>query len=1095
MSNDATAVSALEMWLNDHGLGQYHDAMADQDITLNELNDLDDSDLKELGLSMGHRKALKRALQAGATDNQKPIEEDIGQRRQLTVLFCDLAGSTKMARAYDAEDMAQVLHSYHDRCYKIIEKWGGRPLGTQGDGVIACFGLPHAQENDAERCLRAALEMSSAIQSLEFEDGLKLHSRIGIATGRLFVRGAVEETGNVVGDTLNLASRLQDAAAYDTVVLSASTRRLVEKVARLSALGQHELKGFAEPVAIWTVDGMFDIADRLSAPDSAPAHGMVGREGEVATLCDLWEQAKAGKGQVAVMSGDAGIGKSYVLDALRNHVQRDDHVHIRYFSAPFYENSAFFPIIAQLTHAAGIADSDSQTARLTKLRTLLPQAEAKEIRLFADLMSVDVGEAYPALDMTAAQQKQETFGALQAQLLAQAQDHPVIILAEDAHWADPTSLEFLSSIVAHLVPDNRVLLVVTQRPTIELGWETQPHVHKINLDRLSAGQSREIVQRVMGDVNCPAELMHDIVENADGVPLYVEELARSVAEQIAQDGLGQVRLPSSLEDSLRGRLDRLLLGKSVIQTAAVFGRRFYLSLLRPMLPLDQGQLSLAVQEPMDANIIIPVDDSGSSETMLFRHALVQQAAYEGLLRKQRKELHARIAAMLLEHQPGMAETEPETLARHFAGSGQFEEAIKFLIAAGQRATSRAAQIEATNHYQAALELLKELPASPARDAQEVLVQALLGAALIATRGFAAPDCYNAFARARELCQSLGDNPMYCAVLYGLFTVSASRSNKQEAMALAQEMFNTFGKAPVPSWAIAAHFAKGVGHFIYGEMDIARGFFEQADALYTDDQHGPLVEQFGDNLTEFSLCYLQWLSLQKGDITLSKSYMARAEKMADDLNNKNAQTRSIAFRMGHLQELGDLDAVTEIAPKVIEISMTQGYPYWATAGQIGQGWVMAQKGDAGGIDMINAALGFFDMIGQKTPQTYWRTYLVSGLISIGQRGAAITAADYALAQSKGGLDRFYTGLLLRQKGQALMMDPAEPERAATCFEEGRAFAQEAAMHMHTLACTLSLAELHGASEADKLRAAIAAIPEDSSFAELTRAKTLLATLTG
>lgn len=1108
MTAKARAAEGLLKWLSAHGLAQYHRVMADEDITLDALEELDDTDLKELGFSIGHRKVLRRALAAeakaetvgeAANTPAAPADVDQGQRRQLTVVFCDLAGSTRLARTYDAEDMAQILHRYHDACYKIIQKWGGKPLGTQGDGVIACFGLPQAQENDAERCVRAALEMSAAISALEFEDGLKLDSRIGVATGRLFVRGAVEEPGNVVGDTLNLASRLQDAAAFNTVVISASTRRLIEKVARLSPLGQHDLKGFTDPVEIWTVEGMYEIADRLAETGGGPSLGLIGRQHEIDTLNRLWDLAKSGKGQVVSISGDAGIGKSYVLEALRSIVEQDDHVHIRYFSAPFYENSALFPVIAQLNHAAGIGESDDNATRLAKVAKLAPGADDTQMRLFADLMSIDAAGAWPPLDMTAAQQKLETFAALQSQLLDHAKDRPVLILAEDAHWADPTSLEFLTTVVTSVVPNNRVLLVVTHRPTRDLGWAEQDHLHRLTLDRLTPEQSRAIVLRVMGDIPCPPELMHDIVENADGVPLFVEELARSVAEQIAENGLGQVRLPSSLEDSLRGRLDRLSLGKKVIQTAAVFGRRFYLSTLRPLLDMPDTALSHAVQEPVDAKIIVPVDDS-TSETMLFRHALVQQAAYEGLLRKQRSELHAQIAALLLEHNPTMAETEPETLARHFAGSGQFDAAIKFLIAAGQRATSRAAQIEATNHYQAALDLLNELPPSPARDSQEVLLQALLGGALMATRGFAAPDCYNAFARARALCVELGDNPMYCACLYGLFTVNASRSNKAEAVALADEMLETFGAAPVPSWAIAAQFSSGVARFFLGEMDAAKTHFEKAVALYTDDQHGPLVEQFGDDLAEFSLCYLHWLYLQQGQVDLSERTLSRAEKMANDLNNKNAQTRSIAFRMGRLQELEDVASVAEIAPKVIGISMQQGYPYWATAGQIGLGWVTALSGDESGTSMIEEGLAFFDMIGQKTPQTYWRTYLVAGLIKANRRADAIAAADYALAQSEGGLDRFYRGVLLRQKGTAMMLEPAAPEDAVACFEQGLAFAQSGGIHMHALGCVLALAEVRhgqgrGGEVSDQLRTAIDAISSSEDFAILSRAEALMAAIAG
>ena len=1098
MSDNETLAGDLLAWLEGHGLARYHEVMVQEDINLDTIIDLDDADFQELGVSIGHRKALRRAIDQLKSEGraEEPAEE--AQRRQLTVLFCDLAESTKMARRYDAEDLAAILKRYHDRCYEIIASWGGRPLGTQGDGVIACFGLPKAQENDAERCVRAALEMSDAIRKLEFEDGLKLHSRIGVATGRMFVRGAVEEPGNVVGETLNLAARLQDCAAHDTVVLSSTTKRLVEKSTRLEHMGEHSLKGFADPVQVWTVGGMLGISDKLEN-QSAAGHRLVGRDREIAELRRLWEETKAGNGQVAVISGDAGIGKSFVLDAVRKFVDQEDHVHVRYFSAPFYENSALYPVIAQLTHAAGFRDGDDAATRLAKLGQLFDGHGPKDLALLADLLSIDAGGALPTLDMTAAQKKQETFAVLQSQLLRFAEDKPVVILAEDAHWADPTSLEFLTASVSQNVPNHRIMLIVTHRPPFDLGWSDQPHMTKFPLGRLSRDHSREIIMRVLGNDSYPLEIVHDIIENADGVPLFVEELARSVADQIKGDRHAKVQLPSSLEDSLRGRLDRLSHGKSVVQTASVFGRRFYVSLLEPILQMDAERMATAIREPIDADIIVAADDK-SSETMLFRHALVQQAAYQGLLRAQRKDLHARIAALLLEHRPGMAETEPETLARHLAGSGQYAEAIKFLIAAGMRATSRAGQIEASNHYHAALEHLAELPPSKERDAQEVLLQALLGGALMATRGFAAPDVYNAFARARELCLSQRDNPMYCAVLYGLFTVNAARSNKEEAVPLAQEALDTFGDSPVPTWALAANFTYGVSRFYLGDMDEAQRHFEKTVALYTEDQHGTLVEQFGDDLAEFSMSYLQWLHLQKGDIDVSVSYLERAEAIANKHNNKNGQVRSIAFWMGRMQELGDLEAVAARAPKVIDISMKQGYPYWASAGTIGLGWTMACTGQPDGIEMIRGSLGFFDMIGQKTPQPYWRSYLVAGLIRCGRRDEALQEADIAIALTTDGLDRFYRPGVLRLKGEALLLDPADPAEAERLFREARAVADGNSMFMHSFRAVLSLARLpqaqgRGGEIREDLAQAISWITATEDFADLAEAKALLAELSG
>lgn len=1096
---NTVARSELSDWLDEHGLGQYGEAMAEQDIDLDTLRELDDADLREIGISIGHRKILRRALDA---ERAREAAAGPAERRQLSILFCDLVGSTGIARKYDAEDLAAILQRYQACCSRIISNWQGHSFGTQGDGVVAGFGYPKAQENDAERAVRAAMEISQAVPNLEFADGLVLQTRVGIATGRVFVGDLMGNASAIAGDTLNLAARLQDEASPDMVVVAAGTRRLIENIAELEHHGAKALKGFAEPVDIWTVGALREAGDRNRSAGGVMTRGLIGRDDELATLKRLWAETAGGEGRVAVLSGEPGIGKSHLVQAMYDHILQEDHRRRRYFCTPFHENSALYPVIAQIARTAEFEDDDDAKTRLGKLESLFPGNRDVAVPLVASLLSIPYEDSYPKLELTNIQQKFETFSALETQLVEHAKQSPILLLVEDAHWADPTTLELLTRVATNIVPHNRIFLVVTHRSSSDLGWIDQAHVETLALERLSADDSRKIITEVMGDTSFALETLRDILEKGDGVPLFIEELSRAVDE--ARSGndtarpVSSTELPTTLEDSLRARIDRLSAGRSLAQMAAVIGRRFSRSLLQSMLEMNAGEFERGIEELLAADIVVSTEDS-SDDYLIFRHALIQQAAYSSLLRRQRQEFHGRIAVALLERYPSLAETEPETLARHYSGAGDSAQAIQFLTVAGQRATSRAAQVEAINHYNAALEHLMQLPESRERSQQEVLLRALLGGALMAVRGFAAPEVYDSFARARELCLELGDSPMFCACLYGLLTVSASRSNRADTIALADEMMQAFGDSPVPSWAIAANFSAGYVKLFQGQFDAAEAHLDKAIALYTADQHETLVEQFGDDLAEFSMCYLQWLHLLKGDIAHSAHFLDRAETMANELNNRNAQTRVFSFRMGRLQELGLVEPVSKIAPEVIRISTEQGYPYWASAGQIGLGWSMAHIGQAEqGVEIIRGCLAFFDMIGQKTPQTYWRTYLVTALIKAARRDEALQEVEAALEQCEAGLDSFYASELIRLKGEAMMLDPADADAAEACFREAVVAAGQSGSNLHLLKSQLSLAEClmamgRGAEARADLETAIANITTDDDFPALEKARTLLMSL--
>ncbi|MEH6647181.1 AAA family ATPase [Sulfitobacter sp.] len=1091
--------SDLSDWLEQHGLARYGEAMLAQDIDLRALEHLTDDDLREIGFSIGHRKAFNQAMNSFVSGPVKSSDAAAAAtRRQITILFCDLVNSTGLSASIDAEDMAVVLERYLGTCTRIIESWGGLALGSAGDGIVACFGYPRAHENDAERCVSAGLEISRTLPGLQFDGGVSLKSRIGIATGRVLVRGQVKDTSSLVGDTMNLAARLQDEAPVNAVVVGGSTKKLIEQIADLAPLESRRLRGFTDVTDIWQVNTLRDAIDRAEPDKPVEERAVRGREAELEKLQSLWGLTRSGQGQVAVVTGEPGIGKTCLLGAFRQKIAADGSCNtIRYHCAPFFENSALFPIRSSLQRAFGLEENEDVETVIAKLASFFPHQTERAVPLIADLLSVDTGDFYPPLDMTPVQRKSETFAVLLAQLIELSTHSPVLVIVEDMHWADPSTREFFALCVEQAIASNPIMLLVMQRPQSDIGGSEQAHVTHLRLGKLSENETRQIISLIASPRVLPENIVRRICENADGVPLYAEELTRSVIAQSNIGGFASVKVPVTLRDSLAERLDRLTTSKPLIDMASIIGRRFAKSLLREILQINERSFSDAVEEPIDAKII-EEENAPQSDVLRFRHALVQQAAYEGVLRSKRRELHGKIAELLNRDYPSMQETEPETLARHYAGAGQADLAIKFLVIAGKKATSRAAQVEATNHYLMALELIETLPHSKERDHEEVLLRALLGGALMATRGFAAPEVFDAFARARALCIELGDSPIYCLCLYGLFTVEASRSNKEAAIALAAELLDTFGASQVPSWAIAAHFSAGVSRFFQGQFLESESCFKAALDLYTEDQHGPMVEQFHDNLGEFSICYLQWLYVIQGDVGKSGAYLEQAQKMANDLNNKNAQVRSIAFRMGRQHQLGDLDGVADLAPRVVEIASSQGYPYWACAGQIGLGWVLANQGKPEGIAHIESSLAFFDTIGQRNPQAYWRTYLIGAHIALGQRTEALAAAGKALDLAKSGLESFYLADVLRLKATALLLDNADTAQAEACLRDAITTAEASHAHFFRFRAAYVLAQLFVTQgkrpeAADILRLGISSISTSAPFPHLDQAQDLLASL--
>ncbi len=766
-----TLVDVAE-WLRELGLERYEQAFRDNEVDIALLPNLTVEDLKDLGVSLvGHRRRLLDAIAALKTPEHEDVEPPAdeaparalrseAERRQLTVLFCDLVGSTALSAKLDPEDMREVIRAYQDACAGVITRFEGFVAKYMGDGVLAYFGYPRAHEDDAERSVRAGLALTEAVAKLATPTDQVLAARIGIATGLVVVgdligEGASQEQA-VVGDTPNLAARLQGVAAPGQVVIAGATRRLVGERFERVDLGPQSLKGLSTPVEAFAVTGEHEAQSRFEA-HRGQLLPMVGRDQELALLLERWAQAKAGEGQGVLLVAEAGIGKSRISRALLDALADQAHIRIRYQCSPYHTDSALFPVIQQLIHAAGITADDPTDTRLDKLEALLARAGETDVAapLIASLIGLDGAGRYGPLDLTPQAQRARTLGALVTQLLALAAQQPILVVLEDAHWIDATTLE-LMELCLDRIADARVLILLTSRPDHQPELAGHPHVTRLTLNRLGRAGVEAIVAR-LGGQDLPKATLEAIIDRTDGVPLYVEELTKAILET------GETTVPATLHDSLMARLDHIPEVKEIAQVAACIGREFDFSLLAAIANRAEPDLMATLDQLTSAELIfrrgIPPD-----ARYTFKHALVQDAAYEALLKSTRQRLHDRIALAL----EAAGSSEPELLAQHHTLAGNDERAIACWHEAGLGAARNSANVEAIGHLRKGLEVVAGLPDGPDRDRSELRLQLALTGPLIATAGYSGAGTVEAYQRARSLCHQLGDDSPLLPLLYGEF---------------------------------------------------------------------------------------------------------------------------------------------------------------------------------------------------------------------------------------------------------------------------------------------------------------------------------------
>ena len=764
-------------WLDKLGMSEYAQRFAENRIDFSVLSDLSDQDLEKMGVVLGDRRKILRAI-AAISDSGKAAQQtaatagisaarphDAAERRQVTVMFSDLVGSTALSARMDPEDLREVISAYQKCVTDTIGRFGGFVAKYMGDGVLIYFGYPQAHEDDAERAVRGGLELISAVSALN--TSTPLQARVGIATGLVVVgdvigSGEAQERG-IVGETPNLAARLQGTAEPNTVVIAESTRKLLGKWFELHDLGAIELKGIAEPGALraTAVESRFEALRTATTP-------LVGRDEEMALLMRRWEQAKAGEGQIVLVSGEPGIGKSRLAQTMVERLAGESHIRLRFFCSPHHQDSALYPVIAHLERAAGFHRDDTDEQRLEKLEATLAQATndlGAVAPLIADLLSVPIGDRYPALDLTPQKRKEKTLAALASQVEGLSTHEPVLMVYEDVHWSDPTTRESLDLLLDRLSA-RRVLAIITFRPEFAPPWLGRPHVTMLTLNRLASRHRTEIIGHVVGGKALPKEITEQIADRTDGVPLFIEELTKSVVESGLVTEVGDryavtvpaapLAIPTTLHASLLARLDRLAPTREVAQIGAALGRSFSHELIAAVAQMPQQKLDEALEQLVQTELIFRRGTSPDAE-YTFKHALVQDAAYSTMLRSRRQQLHGLISGKLEALFPEIVKKQPEVLARHCAEAGLTAKAVGYLLKAAQQSMTRSAMSEAEAQIRQGLERVAAQPANTEAQQLELELQMLLGNVLFATSGYAAPGVATAFIRARQLCEKL-DRP-------------------------------------------------------------------------------------------------------------------------------------------------------------------------------------------------------------------------------------------------------------------------------------------------------------------------------------------------
>ncbi|HTI75660.1 MAG TPA: AAA family ATPase [Mycobacterium sp.] len=1039
------------------------------------------------------------------------------ERRQLTVLFCDLVDSTPLADRLDPEEWREVVRAYQDVCAKIIARFDGHIAQYLGDGLLVYFGYPRAHEDDAQRAVRAGLGMIEAVGQLNTtltqKHGLSLAVRLGCHTGLVVVGevgGGTRHEQLALGGTPNVAARLQGVAAPNTLVIGALTYQLLGGLFACQSLGAPTLKGVAQPIDVYQVLYESTARTRLEAIGLSGLTPLVGREPELSLLQDNWSQVLGGRGRVVLLSGEAGIGKSRLVQALTEHAAERQGWLIPCQCSPYYQHTAFYPLIDLFERVVlRFERRESAAQKLRKLegflvQTGLPLAEA--VPHFASLLSIPLSDDYEPAGGTPEQQKQQTMRALLTAVKRRAANQPVLFVVEDLHWIDPTTLELISLFVdeCHTA---RIMLVLTSRPDFNPPWAGREQITEVSLARLPHSQAAELTSRVAHGKSLPADVVAQVVAKTDGVPLFVEELTKMLiesglleekAERYELSGpLPPLAIPNTLHDSLTARLDRLSTVKSLAQLGATLGREFSYALLQAVSPWGEGILQEGLAQLVTAEFLYQQGQPPKA-TYRFKHALIQDAAYQSLLKSTRQQHHQRIAGVLETQFPEVVVTQPELLARHYTEAGLSAQALPYWQAAGQQALAQSANREAASHATKGLEVLASLPESDDRTQLELAMQIMLGAALGATQGYQAVE--HVYARACELARKVGSAPELFPALWGFWYSHLAQGDMHRARVLAVEFLAQSEQQDDPLIRAIGHRMLANTAWWAGELAEAREHSEAGLSLYDSQVHRAGEVSYGQDsgvccgwigaLTSWVLGYPDQA------VHTMEQTLARARELAHPFSV--AQVMLFSAQLGQLRR--EPHAALEYADAALELCAEQGLDAYGNWSLLPRGWALAQLGQVSeGIADIRKALEGRLATGTRAVLPRFLASLGEAYGMAGRIEEGLEAMEQAVQTVQDNDERLYEAEVYRLKGELLLMRSVPDVMAAqACFRQAIDVARRQQAKSWELRAAVALGRLlQQKGDVDEARAIVAPLydffTEGFDTADLQEAEAFLAAL--
>jgi predicted ATPase/class 3 adenylate cyclase/DNA-binding winged helix-turn-helix (wHTH) protein len=1012
-----------------------------------------------------------------------PIREALpaAERRQLTVLFCALASSPALADQLDPEDLREITVMYHTTCAEVIRRYDGYIAQYLGDGLVVYFGYPSAHEDDAQRAIHAGLDMLSALADLSHRLGqsysLRLSARVGIHTGLVVVgevSGGAQHGQLALGVTPNIAARLQAMAAPESVVISEATSRLVQDNFVCQGLGRHTLPGVARPIALYQVSHASDARGRLEAAASRGLTPLVGRDIELALLQERWGQVQQGGGQAVLLSGEAGIGKSRLVRALIEQLAETPFTHLEHRCSPYHQHTALYPIVDLLQRTLGFNSTTSAEEKMERLETLVQEHRLdlqEHVPLLASLLSLSPPAGrYPPLRMSPQQQRQRTLDMLLALTLAHARQQPVLCTVEDLHWIDPSTLEWLGVLIDQ-GPTARILTLMTCRPSFQVPWSGHAHVTSLAINRLLPRQVTQMAQTLVGANVLPADLLDRIVTQTDGVPLFVEEVTKFVlasqrlrgqAEEASGEAPSEVTIPTTLHDLLMARLDQMGVAKGTAQLAATIGREFGFALLQAIAPVEAETLRQDLRRLVEADLLYQ-RGVGAQATYVFKHALIQEAAYTSLLRRTRQRYHQWIAQALETQFSEVATIHPELVAHHYAEAGLRAQALTYWQRAGQQARERSAHVEAMAHLTKGLELLTTLPETPAHARQELSLLTALGATLAATKGYGHTEAERVYSRARELCHQMGETLQLFPVLWGLYACYTVQAKQQLAREVATQLLNLSRRVQDATFHLEAHRALAGSMHDLGEFTSARRHWDHSLTYYDRQQHRSQVMHFGMDLGIFSRAFMShtlWhLGYPDQALTRSREALALAEEHAHPFS----QAIALAYAIMLHQLRREPHIVYDLTDTAVALCTEQGFAYYLAWVTIIQGWSLAAQGQKdAGIEQMRQGLGALQSTDAKRGLPYYLALLAEEYGAVGQTDEGLRVLAEAFATVATTAERRWEAELYRLRGELLRQTAVRHRKTVetpeACFRQALAVARHQQAKALELRAAMSLSRL-------------------------------------